>query len=80
MNAGYLFAKWIKSKLDSMGYNWVIQWLAGKVGTTLARNIVSRILSVGVTAAASYIATLAGTSGALAGLIGAIVGFVGGWL
>ncbi|MDR1450117.1 MAG: hypothetical protein LBI84_07975 [Propionibacteriaceae bacterium] len=80
MEAGYLVGQWIKSKLNSMGTNGVISWLAGKVGQTVAKKIVSKVVAVGATAAASYIAGLLGASGSIAGPLGAIIGFATGWL
>ncbi|MCB0910786.1 MAG: hypothetical protein KDB60_04120 [Propionibacteriaceae bacterium] len=80
MQAGYLVGKWIESKLKSMGTNAVIAWLASKIGQTLAKQMVTRVVQVGATAAASYIAALIGANGAIAGPLGFIIGLATGWL
>ncbi len=80
MQAGYLVAQYIKSKLDSWGYNAVVQWLAGKVGSTIAKQIVSKIVTAGVFAAATYIAGLLGAGSAIAGPLAFIIGAATGWL
>lgn len=80
MNAGYLVARYIKNKLNSMGYNAVVTWLASKVGRTIAQKMVSKVVAVGVTAAATYIAGLLGASASVAGPLGFIIGGATGWL
>ena len=55
-------------------------WLASKVGQTMAKKIVSKVVAVGATAAATYIAGLLGASAAVAGPLGFIVGAASGWL
>ena len=52
MNAGYLVAKMIQDKLNSMGYNAVVAWLTSKIGSYFAKLIVTRVVTVGATAAA----------------------------
>ena len=80
MHAGYLVGQYIQNKLNTMGFNAVVAWLASKVGANLAKKIVARVAQVGATAAATYIATLLGASGAVAGPLGSIVGAASGWL
>ena len=80
MYAGYFVGRWIKSKLNSWGYNSVVSWLAGKVGQSLAKKIVSKVVSAGATGAAGWIASMLGASGALAGVFGWLVGAGAGWL
>jgi|GEM_PF-1862763 len=80
MEAGYLIGKWIKSKLSTMGTNGVISWLAGKVGQTIAKKIVTKVVTVGVTAAAGYVSATLGASGSVAGPLGIITGGAVGWL
>lgn len=80
MQAGYLVGKYITNKLKSSGYNSTVAWLASKVGQTMAKKIVSKVVAVGATAAATYIAGLLGASAAVAGPLGFIVGAASGWL
>ncbi|MDO5094846.1 MAG: hypothetical protein Q4D79_15765 [Propionibacteriaceae bacterium] len=80
MNAGYLVAKYIQSKLRAWGYHGVVSWLAARVGGGLAKAIVSRVVTAGATAAAGYIAGLLGAGGALAGVFGWVIGAATGWL
>ena len=58
----------------------MIAWLASKIGQTLAKQMVTRVVQVGATAAASYIAALIGANGAIAGPLGFIIGLATGWL
>ncbi|MDQ0231664.1 hypothetical protein [Metabacillus malikii] len=80
MKAGYLVGKWVQNKLKSWSQQSVINYLAASVGKTAAKKIVSRVVAVGATAAATYIAGLLGASGTVAGPIGVIVGAATGWL
>lgn len=80
MNAGYLVAQYIKKKLNEMGYNAVITWLGSKIGRTIASKMVNKVVAVGVTAAATYIAGLLGASASVAGPLGFIIGAASGWL
>jgi hypothetical protein len=80
MYAGYFVGRWIKSKLNSWGYNSVVSWLAGKVGQTLAKTIVTKVATFGAAGAAAWIAGLLGSGGALAGVFGWLIGNGLGWL
>ena len=37
MHAGYLVGQYIQNKLNTMGFNAVVAWLASKVGANLAK-------------------------------------------
>jgi hypothetical protein len=80
MKAGYLVGKWVSNKLKSWSQQSIINYLAASVGKAAAKKIVSKVVQVGATAAAAYIATLLGASGTVAGPVGAIIGFATGWL
>lgn len=80
MKAGYLVSKWVKKKLSSWSKQSVINYLASSVGTYAAKKIVNKVVSVGVSAAATYVAGLLGASGSVAGPIGTIIGLASGWL
>lgn len=60
MKVGYLVGKWIEGKLKSIGQNAIVTFLAKSVGKTVAKKMVSKVVTVGATAAAGYIATLLG--------------------
>ena len=80
MKAGYLVGKWVQSKLETWSKESVINYLASSVGKTAAKKIVSKVVAVGATAAATYIAGLLGASGSVAGPVGVIIGAATGWL
>jgi len=80
MKAGYLVGQWIQNKLNSMGYSGVIATLARSIGARAARAIVQKVVTVGATAAAGYVALFVGGGGSIAGPVGAIIGWASGWL
>lgn len=45
MNAAYLVARWIKSKLNSYSKYRVINWLTGYVGGRIARFAVTKVVT-----------------------------------
>lgn len=79
MKAGYLVAKWVKKKIDSMGQDAAISAIASVVGYASAAFLVRKVVTLGVTAAATSIATWLGTSGTIAGPLGTIVGMATGY-
>ncbi|UZW14749.1 hypothetical protein OSC52_02570 [Clostridium pasteurianum] len=80
MKAGYLVAKYLRGKLNSLGVNGLISWLAGYVGGKAANKIVSILVGSGVTALATYLATEGGLLASLAGPLGTVIGAATGWL
>lgn len=80
MRAGYLVAKWIENKLKTWSQQSVINYLAASIGKTAAKKIVKKVVAVGTTAAAAYVATLLGATSTIACPIAAIIGTATGWL
>lgn len=80
MKAGYLVGKIIKKKLNSWSKQSVINWLATYVGASAAKKIVSKAVSCGVSALATYLAANVSWLGALAGPLGVVVSGALGWL
>lgn len=80
MKAGYLMGKWIKKKLKSWSKESVINYLATTIGVSRARKIVRKVVEVGASSAATYVATLLGATATVAGPIGSIIGLASGWL
>ena len=76
MNAGYFVGKWVENLLKKSSASGVIKTISAYIGATLARKLVTAVLSG---ASTTTIGTLIGAKlGALSGVIGAfIVGLAG---
>lgn len=79
MNAGYLVVRWVQNKLNSVGRSQTQAQLGGMVGSVTANFIIRKVTGMGVTAAATAIATAIGKGGAIAGPLGVIIGGATGY-
>lgn len=79
MNAGYLVVRWVQNKMKSVGKSQTQAQLAGMVGSFLANFIMKKVTGMGVTGAATAIATAIGKGGSIAGPLGVIIGGATGY-
>ena len=80
MKAGYIVGKVIQNKLKSWSQKSVINWLAAKVGTKAATEIVKKAVNVGASALASYLAAHVSWLACLSGPVGALAVGAVTWL
>lgn len=80
MKAGFIVGKVIQNKLKSWSQKSVINWLATKIGAAAAKKIVSKAVTVGASALATYLAANVSWLGCLAGPVGGLAAGAIGWL